>query len=318
VAIVPGLSCEHGRIPDLLHGQGIPDVMRGEETQVFGALALLGIEEAFSCCPAPTASGCGCAPGRIQDFHTFMTGEFYALLRRQSILARTLPEGDDPFDEAAFLRGVRQARVAGSLLASAFSARTLGLFEQLPSEALPSYLSGLVIGENCARKHLAPLQGRCSWSGPGTHPPLCPGAGPPGHRSALRRAGSHLARAVVPCRADGDTPMNASPTFGPAFAAAVDTCPLVAILRGITPDEAVPVGEALFRAGLRIIEVPMNSPEPLRSIEALARALPEAIIGAGTVLAPGEVVRVRDAGGGLIVAPNFQAAVVEAAVALDW
>jgi 2-dehydro-3-deoxygalactonokinase len=85
--------------------------------------------------------------GRVESFATFMSGEVYALLRQHSILARTMPASDGALEEDAFLRGVRQAQAGGSLLRSAFSARTLALFDRLPADALPSYLSGLVIGE---------------------------------------------------------------------------------------------------------------------------------------------------------------------------
>lgn len=97
----------------------------------------------------------------------------------------------------------------------------------------------------------------------------------------------------------------------------LDTLPLVAILRGIGPDEAVPVGAALAEAGLRIIEVPLNSPQPLRSIESLARALgPHCLIGAGTVTSAAQVPQVADAGGRLIVMPHSDPAVIGAAKAL--
>ena len=93
-------------------------------------------------------------------------------------------------------------------------------------------------------------------------------------------------------------------------------CPLVAIIRGVTPPEAVAIGEALYAAGIRIIEVPLNSPEPIESIRLLADALGErALIGAGTVLDPADVQRVRDVGGRLIVSPNTYAPVIEATVA---
>lgn len=89
--------------------------------------------------------------------------------------------------------------------------------------------------------------------------------------------------------------------------------PVLAILRGITPDEAVPVGEALLRHGVRILEVPLNSPEPFDSIRLLAdRFGAEAVVGAGTVLQPDDVGRVADAGGEIVVAPNFNPAVVAA------
>ncbi len=98
-----------------------------------------------------------------------------------------------------------------------------------------------------------------------------------------------------------------------AFAAALRACPLVAILRGLTPAEAVPVGRALWDAGIRILEVPLNSPDPLRSIAALAQALPDALVGAGTVLQRSQVGPVQAAGGRLVVAPNFSPEVVREA-----
>lgn len=100
------------------------------------------------------------------------------------------------------------------------------------------------------------------------------------------------------------------------FAAACAELPLVAILRGIAPDEAVAIGGALVAAGWRIIEVPLNSPDPLHSIEALARAFPDVLVGAGTVLDARAAHAVHGAGGRLVVAPNFDREVVAAAVGL--
>ena len=88
------------------------------------------------------------------------------------------------------------------------------------------------------------------------------------------------------------------------LARALHTLPLVAILRGITPDEAVPVGQALVDAGWSLIEVPLNSPLPLDSIAALVRAFPQALVGAGTVLLADQVRAVAATGAGLIVSPN--------------
>jgi 2-dehydro-3-deoxyphosphogalactonate aldolase len=86
--------------------------------------------------------------------------------------------------------------------------------------------------------------------------------------------------------------------------------PLIAILRGLAPENALAIGRALAEAGFRIIEVPLNSPQPFVSIERLAKALPRVLIGAGTVLDPNDVDRVRDAGGRLIVMPHSDPAVI--------
>ncbi len=94
---------------------------------------------------------------------------------------------------------------------------------------------------------------------------------------------------------------------------ALDRLPLLAVLRGITPEEAEPVGEALAGAGIPILEVPLNSPDPYRSIEILAKRFGgDFLVGAGTVLRPEEVGRVRDAGGTIVVSPNFSPEVVRA------
>ncbi|MDR5737515.1 MULTISPECIES: 2-dehydro-3-deoxy-6-phosphogalactonate aldolase [unclassified Caballeronia] len=98
-----------------------------------------------------------------------------------------------------------------------------------------------------------------------------------------------------------------------AFAA----CPLIAILRGVTPADAAEHGRALYEAGFRIVEVPLNSPQPFDSIAAIRQALPaDAIVGAGTVLHPGYVDDVKAAGGELIVMPHSDGDVVRAAKAL--
>jgi 2-dehydro-3-deoxyphosphogalactonate aldolase len=89
---------------------------------------------------------------------------------------------------------------------------------------------------------------------------------------------------------------------------------LVAILRGLRPEEALAVGAAVFEAGIEAIEVPLNSPHPFTSIERLARALPaSALIGAGTVLTPQNVDDLDQAGGRLLVSPNIDRAVMERA-----
>jgi 2-dehydro-3-deoxyphosphogalactonate aldolase len=98
---------------------------------------------------------------------------------------------------------------------------------------------------------------------------------------------------------------------------ALAACPVVAIIRGVRPDEAVEVTEALFAAGIRAVEVPLNSPEPLESIKRLARAfVGRMLVGAGTVLRPQKVGEVASAGGLFCVAPNTNPEVITRALAL--
>lgn len=97
---------------------------------------------------------------------------------------------------------------------------------------------------------------------------------------------------------------------------AVATLPLVAILRGMRTDEADGVGDALLAAGFRLLEVPLNSPDPLASIARMAKRFPDAIVGAGTVRTADEVRAVHAAGGRLIVSPHFDARVVATAADL--
>jgi 2-dehydro-3-deoxyphosphogalactonate aldolase len=108
--------------------------------------------------------------------------------------------------------------------------------------------------------------------------------------------------------------MNVNEEFSRHF----EVCPLVAIIRGVTPGEVEAIGDVLIEAGIRIIEVPLNSPEPFDSIARLARRVgDQALVGAGTVLNTENVEKVRQAGGRLIVAPNFNEAVVNASVAAE-
>lgn len=94
----------------------------------------------------------------------------------------------------------------------------------------------------------------------------------------------------------------------------LDECPLIAIIRGVTPDEAEAIGQAIYDGGIRIIEVPLNSPDPLISIERLAKRFGDSmLVGAGTVLTNREVAQVRDAGGRLIVSPDTNPGVIATA-----
>ncbi|WP_408591608.1 2-dehydro-3-deoxy-6-phosphogalactonate aldolase [Novosphingobium sp.] len=101
------------------------------------------------------------------------------------------------------------------------------------------------------------------------------------------------------------------------LAPAMKRCPLVAILRGVRPDEVEAIADAIIEAGFTMIEVPLNSPEPLESIARLAKRYgPQVLVGAGTVLSVADVVAVRDAGGRLIVSPNVNAEVIRASSGL--
>ena len=146
MAIVPGLSVQHSdglpaNFPIAQH-----DVMRGEEIQIFGALSLTGLHDATVVLPGTHSKWAQVEGGHVSRFRSFMTGEVYALLSQHSILARTLPV-DAPWHEDTFTQAVLLAQRTPSVLSSIFATRTLALFDTLPAEQHPSFLSGLLIGE---------------------------------------------------------------------------------------------------------------------------------------------------------------------------
>jgi 2-dehydro-3-deoxyphosphogalactonate aldolase len=104
--------------------------------------------------------------------------------------------------------------------------------------------------------------------------------------------------------------------FVAKFQAHMDRLPLVAILRGLKPEEALAVGQAIVNAGFHILEVPLNSPEPFRSIQTLSAAFPNALVGAGTVTTAQQVRDIKAAGGQLIISPHLDDNVVCEAVNL--
>ncbi|MDR5793910.1 2-dehydro-3-deoxygalactonokinase [Caballeronia sp. LZ008] len=138
-------------VPGVLERGVLPNVMRGEETQIFGALAsepaLGNAGGALIGLPGTHAKWAFVADERIERFYTFMTGETFSALRDHTILGRTM-HPTATHDEQAFLRGVETARDAGhpGVLATIFSTRTLGLTGQLSAEQQSDYLSGLLIG----------------------------------------------------------------------------------------------------------------------------------------------------------------------------
>ncbi|HYL19428.1 MAG TPA: 2-dehydro-3-deoxygalactonokinase [Burkholderiales bacterium] len=138
--IVPGLSCRDSA--------DIPDVLRGEETQLLGVLSDLPHNSVWVCLPGTHSKWARLEDRRIVEFSTHMTGEVFAIMRQHSILGRMMREAQ--VDEEAFADGVVRARDAGGLLHHLFGVRSAGLFGQLADESSASYLSGLLIGHELA------------------------------------------------------------------------------------------------------------------------------------------------------------------------
>jgi 2-dehydro-3-deoxygalactonokinase len=137
VWIVPGVS------------QDPPDVMRGEETQIVGVAGTLGPGRHVLCLPGTHSKWAVVEDGQVEGFRTAMTGELFGLMRAQSILAPLIPE-DAGDDAAAFEAGVARAREEGGLLHHLFGLRAGVLLGRLAPAALPSMLSGLLIGHEIA------------------------------------------------------------------------------------------------------------------------------------------------------------------------
>ena len=304
IALVPGLSTEN---------DGMPDVMRGEETQILGALALSGTDAGLFLLPGTHSKWATVSGGRIVSFRTFMTGEVFGAFKDHTILGRLM--SGSAADADAFARGVREGaslESAGALLNRVFATRTYGLMDKLPATALADYLSGLADRRRSRRGNAANDKRRDDHRQPRACAALhrCAHAARPRQRARagrLRRGGplAHCARRRSVLRRRHAR-------------SARRTCrmPIAAILRGVKPDEIDAIGDALIEAGITVIEVPLNSPQPFESIKRLAaRHGARALIGAGTVLEAADVARVKDAGGKLIVAPNFDADVVRAAKA---
>jgi 2-dehydro-3-deoxygalactonokinase len=146
---VPGTALRV--VPGLAQRGGSPDVMRGEETQIAGALAAdPSLADALVVLPGTHSKWVRLAGGRIREFTTYMTGELFSVLRAHSILGRLAKAGADERgpDNAAFARGVSAAqRSAGGLGSLLFSARASVLVGDLPAESSLEYLSGLLIGD---------------------------------------------------------------------------------------------------------------------------------------------------------------------------
>ncbi|MBU0830473.1 MAG: 2-dehydro-3-deoxygalactonokinase, partial [Gammaproteobacteria bacterium] len=142
-------------VPGLLQQSALPNVMRGEESQVLGVLADLALPadaQVLIGLPGTHSKWVRARQGRIEQFHTFMTGEVFAALRGHTILGKTMQAAAAP-DDDAFARGLEVARgsdAALGLLSHIFSTRTLGLTGALAPTAQADYLSGLLIGHEVA------------------------------------------------------------------------------------------------------------------------------------------------------------------------
>ena len=121
--IAPGLTCRDE--------SGVPDVMRGEEVQICGALAMLPAHPTWVCLPGTHSKWALVESGRVVQFATYLTGEVFAVLKAHSILGRMMEAGET--DLASFDAGVQRSRTAGGLLHHLFGVRALGLFGDLPN-----------------------------------------------------------------------------------------------------------------------------------------------------------------------------------------
>ena len=135
ILLAPGLSTADE--------SGVPEVMRGEETQLLGAMAAIG-PEGVACLPGTHAKWARIERGRIAGFTTFLTGEAFAALRDHTILGRLM--NDAPHHPGAFARGVGRSGERGGVLHHLFGVRALGLMARLDPAESASYLSGLLIG----------------------------------------------------------------------------------------------------------------------------------------------------------------------------
>ena len=145
IALVPGVETRDA--------SGVPDVMRGEETQVLGALTASGQRDGLFVLPGTHSKWVWVQDGKLQGFQTYMTGEVFAALRGHTILGRLMGDGVQEFNHDGFIRGVVAGAAPGApghLLSRVFAARTRGLRDDWTPGQLESYLSGLLIGAELA------------------------------------------------------------------------------------------------------------------------------------------------------------------------
>lgn len=161
---------KHGRRVSFVTGAvrnpdcGLPDIMRGEETEIIGHLADSEVTDGMFVLPGTHSKWARVEDRRLMSFNTCMTGEVFAILREHSILGRLIR--DSPFNADAFMRGLESGRADGALLSRIFSARSLALMDRLAADEVTDYLSGLLIGDEVAGA-LATTQGAVTIIGRG-------------------------------------------------------------------------------------------------------------------------------------------------------
>ena len=297
VLLVPGLTDADDA--------GVPEVMRGEETQIIG-LPCRARRRRLACLPGSHSKWARVAGGRITAYRTYLCGEAFSALRGGTILGRMMTDGPPTWRRST--AAWRAPREPGHLLHHLFGVRTLGLMGRLTDGESASYLSGLLIGHEvraalphrAQRVHLIGAAALCALYARAIA--ACGGEArviedtrtPPRaawRASAERRDGNEprLARALPADR----HPARRAPGRGRGRSRA-----------------------ALEAAGIAIVEVPLNSPDPLDSIRRLAARFGDRmLIGAGTVMTPAQVAAIAAAGGRLIVTPHADRRVVRAAKA---
>jgi 2-dehydro-3-deoxygalactonokinase len=141
IRLLPGLSCRDAH--------GVPEVMRGEETQILGATAAIGPDEATVCLPGSHSKWARVKDGAVLGFRSHLTGEAFAALAGHTILARMM-DPRAPHDPGGFSRGVARAKQGGGLLHHLFGLRAAALFDEITEAEAASCLSGLLIGHEVA------------------------------------------------------------------------------------------------------------------------------------------------------------------------
>ena len=285
--------------------------MRGEEVEI------LGVAEAGArlvVLPGSHSKWAVVEGGRVARFKTFVTGEAFAAIRDHTLVgafARAAPPRPPGAAFSLAASGAAHPPVRGEggdgLLGALFSARSLPLMGKLAEADAGEYLSGLLDRRRDRRGAPAVFRraGACRRSERA--------------RCALSRRIRRARRRGLGCAASGRRARTARrrPSSRTSAMIALSPTPLIAILRGVKPDEAEAIGAVLVEAGFGGIEVPFNSPEPLKSIAILADKFGRAtLVGAGTVLLPGAAESAAGAGAALIVAPNADPAVIETALKL--